>query len=314
MKVSVAIITYRHERYIGEALDGVLAQRGVDSLEVLVSDDCSPDGTRAVVESYIRRHPDLIRLRPIERNLGVGRNIVETLRACRGEYIAFLEGDDYWTRPDKLARQLALLEARPDASFCYHRVNAVADDDRRVLYELPGPQRRQAEIEARDLTQENPVSLSSVMMRRSMLPDFDETAYAQKILDWPLLLLLASRGKGLYLDELMGCYRWHATSVHTSLSPEGRMRDCGAGLKWVLPRVPESIRSDLAETVARHHYARMGELERLGRLPEARAELWNCSRTHFQAGQWWRPHLLRSFVRLNLPFLRLRKSRGKAGG
>ena len=103
MKVTVLVMTYNHERFLSQALDSVVEQRVGFDHEILVSEDCSTDRTRDIVVAYSRRHPD--RIRPIlsETNLASNEIVARGIRAARGEYLALLDGDDYWTSPHKLA-------------------------------------------------------------------------------------------------------------------------------------------------------------------------------------------------------------------
>ena len=118
--VSVYMITYNHEKFIAQALDGILMQEVDFPYEIVIGEDKSTDRTRAVVCEYQRRHPDKIRLHLSRENLfrqklaGLG-----PLAACRGKYIAMCEGDDYWTDPQKLQKQVAVLEAEPEVSFVF---------------------------------------------------------------------------------------------------------------------------------------------------------------------------------------------------
>ena len=122
MRLSVAMITYNHERFIAQALESVLAQRVNFDYEIIVGEDCSTDGTRAIVMDFHRRYPGGIVPLLREKNIGGARNIELTLAACRGHYLAMSEGDDYWTCEDKLQRQVDFLDANPDYAICCHRV------------------------------------------------------------------------------------------------------------------------------------------------------------------------------------------------
>src|SRR5579864_5044611 len=106
MKLSVMMITYNHERFIAQALDSILAQQVNFDYEIVVGEDCSADGTRAILMDFHRRYPSRIVPFLRDRNMGAMPNFESTLRACRGQYLALLEGDDYWTSPDKLQRQV----------------------------------------------------------------------------------------------------------------------------------------------------------------------------------------------------------------
>ena len=100
-KVSVRIVTYNHERFIGQAIDSVLMQTVNFPYEIVIGEDCSTDNTRRIVMDYRDRYPDKIRLLLHEQNVGQHANIMRTEAACRGRYMANLDGDDYWTDPCK---------------------------------------------------------------------------------------------------------------------------------------------------------------------------------------------------------------------
>src|SRR5438093_892048 len=86
-KVSVAMVTYNHEKFIGQAIENVLAQRTSFPIELVIGEDCSTDRTREIVESFARKFPNIVRLLPIAPNMGPGRNFIRTLQACTGDYI-----------------------------------------------------------------------------------------------------------------------------------------------------------------------------------------------------------------------------------
>src|ERR1017187_10207934 len=94
-KVSVLMITYNHEKYIAQAIESVLMQKTNFPFELVIGEDCSTDGTGAIVAEYSRKYPEIIRAHLRERNLGALENFRALFRACRGKYLALLEGDDY---------------------------------------------------------------------------------------------------------------------------------------------------------------------------------------------------------------------------
>jgi glycosyltransferase involved in cell wall biosynthesis len=111
--VSVAVATYGHEDYIGRCLQGILRQRTSFPFEVVVGTDCSPDGTDAIVRDYACRFPDVVRGLFRDRNIGAHANHRDILRSARGKYLAICDGDDEWTDPCKLQKQVDVLEADP---------------------------------------------------------------------------------------------------------------------------------------------------------------------------------------------------------
>jgi len=129
-KVSVLMTTYNHERFIAQAIESALMQQTDFDYEIVIGEDSSTDRTREIVIGYQKRYSDKIRLSLSERNLGnFGKpNFVRTLQACRGQYIAMLEGDDYWTDPLKLQKQVDFLDNHPECAICFHNVEVLAED------------------------------------------------------------------------------------------------------------------------------------------------------------------------------------------
>jgi len=121
--VSVAMITYNHEPFIREAIEGVLMQQTTFPYELVIGEDCSTDRTREICIEYRQKHPDKIRLLLNDKNLGMMPNFIQTLNACSGKYIALCEGDDYWIDTMKLQKQVDILEYDPQIGICYTDVD-----------------------------------------------------------------------------------------------------------------------------------------------------------------------------------------------
>ena len=112
------MITYNHDRYIKEAINGILSQKTNYNYELIISNDCSPDDTDSVIKEIIRVHPEGKRIRYFnqKKNLGITPNFLFTLKEAKGKYIALCEGDDYWTDENKLQAQVDFLENNPTYS------------------------------------------------------------------------------------------------------------------------------------------------------------------------------------------------------
>jgi hypothetical protein len=124
-RVSVAVLVYNHSAYLAQALDSILAQQVDFPFELLIGEDCSTDDSLEIALRYQRSHPDVVRILTADRNVGVFRNARRLLDATRGEFIASLDGDDYWL-PGKLERQVSFLDAHAGCSAVY--ANAIAID------------------------------------------------------------------------------------------------------------------------------------------------------------------------------------------
>jgi glycosyltransferase involved in cell wall biosynthesis len=231
-KISVLMITFNHARFIRQALDSVLAQKTDFSCEAVIGDDASTDGTGAIIAEYAEKFPDQIRLLRHTQNIGMNANFADTLAACRGEYVAVLEGDDYWTDNAKLTRQAGFLDDHPDCVNCFHNV-VVFSDDANALVEgyHAQPDGRQlmcapdlpARLSQNDLLKRNYIPTCSVMFRRSSVGQLPPWFTKLHLGDHPLHILCTEHGPAAYLPEVMGAYRLHSSSVWSGKSQLHRM-------------------------------------------------------------------------------------------
>jgi len=215
--VSVWMITYNQERYLAQAIESVLMQETTFPFEIVIGEDCSTDATRDLCLKYREKFPDKIRLVLHDKNCGLVRNFWETLQECQGKYVAQLEGDDYWTDPQKLQKQVDLLETHPEHAFCYHFFDTVSDAGE-VLVEpklildgkdLPANLTTQSIIDAKW----SPVQTLTLLFRRKAFSEMPSWIYKMPIFDWPLHFYLSRSGTGVLLNRNMACYRSHATGV-----------------------------------------------------------------------------------------------------
>lgn len=126
--VSVAMIAYNVSKYLGEAIESVLMQKTNFKVELVIGEDCSTDKTREIALSFQTKYPETIRVLLPEKNLGLTPNSVATQNACRGKYIALLDGDDYWTDENKLQKQVEFLEQNPEFSASGHQAERIFED------------------------------------------------------------------------------------------------------------------------------------------------------------------------------------------
>ena len=122
LMVSVDMITYKHEAYIAQAIEGVLMQETNFEYDLIIADDCSPDKTEEIVKNIIATHPKghIIKYFRHEKNIGMQANGLFAVQECKGKYIALCEGDDYWTDPLKLQKQVDFLEENPSYVMSFH--------------------------------------------------------------------------------------------------------------------------------------------------------------------------------------------------
>ncbi|WP_303312084.1 glycosyltransferase [Hymenobacter sp. BT730] len=217
-KVSVCCITYNHERFLRQAIDSALMQEANFDVEIVIGEDCSTDSTRAIVQEYQRLYPERVKALLPAANLGIMPNLMATLAACTGEYIALLEGDDFWTDKHKLALQVEILDSRPDCVLCIHDAETFADDGsiQTTLFSTTFPDMLSPErpiISQKDIIVQGwGIPTASMLFRRSalQLPDWYVKVYSG---DYTLQLLLTQHGNIYYLPRVMSKYRHHQDSV-----------------------------------------------------------------------------------------------------
>lgn len=215
--VSVRLMTYNHERFIADALSGILMQKTDFEYEIVVGDDCSTDATLHLVREFQGANPGKIRILPRETQLGRLRNFIDILANCRGKYVALLDGDDYWTDPLKLQKQVDFLEAHSECVICFHKIVAFHEDGNRERYYNPPHDFREIST-LDDLLIKNFIQTCSVVFRNGLIQELPDWFYTLRMGDWPLFVLLAQHGKIGFMDELMAAYRIHTGGIWSEAS------------------------------------------------------------------------------------------------
>ena len=230
MKVSVLMTTYNHERYIAQAIESVLMQQVNFPYELIIGEDASTDRTREIVLEYQKQYPNVIRalLRDREasdrdraRGLGGKTNFVEAFKACCGDYIALLDGDDYWIEPHKLQAQVEFLTNHPDFAICFHNVERFYEDGTQPPSNGCPPNQK-AISTIQDLLALNFIHSSSCMFPRGLFKEFSDWFLTAPFGDWPIYVFNAQHGKIGYIDEVMGAYRIHSQGEWSSKSNKQR--------------------------------------------------------------------------------------------
>lgn len=219
MKVSVLLPTFNHIAYIHQALESVLCQKTNFDFEIVIIEDCSTDGTREIVIEYAKRYPDKIRLQlsPVNRFSNI--NIMNGVETACGEYLAFLEGDDYWISPEKLQKQVDFMDSHPEYVFTWHTVEVV-DGDGKWLSTFRNPLSRTARTIEDFLIHYPEPATGSVMIRNSFqIPQWYKSC---PVGDYPLWVIALQHGKARFMDEVLAAYRIHAKGAWSGRSEVGR--------------------------------------------------------------------------------------------
>lgn len=267
--VSVVLLTYDHEPYVAQAIESVLAQETDFPVELIISEDYSTDGTRALVLEHAARHAERVTVLLSSVNQNDNEVITRAYARARGEFVAYLDGDDYWTAPHKLQTQVDLLRARPRLSGCFHAVDVI-DTAGRVL-------RREAliaeQVSTDDLLGHNPIRSPSAVLRRSALGPLPAWLLDVPYTDWPLYLLAAQWGPIGYVDECMAAYREHAGGVWTGATATRQVEMTLAMYETVLPHLGSGLRRRARRYEAAWWAELARALEAEGRLGDAASAL-----------------------------------------
>jgi glycosyltransferase involved in cell wall biosynthesis len=226
------MVTYNHEPYIAQAVESALAQQTTFPVEIVIGEDHSTDRTREIVRDLQRDHRKKIRLLLHPKNLGGAANVAATYDECRGKYVALLEGDDYWTNPHKLQRQVEALDAHPHWSACFHQSRRVFTDSLRKPELFPEEwTKNEATID--DLFRVNFIGTCSLVFRNRIFGPLPEWHARITPGDWAISLLCADRGPIGFLPEVMADYRIHSQGLWTQKSQEFRIRETLRMLSFV---------------------------------------------------------------------------------
>lgn len=206
--VSVVMITYGHEKYIEKSINGVLSQVLDGKIELLISDDRSPDNTENIVNKIITEHPNGSWIKYIKHseNKGAIPNFAWSISQAEGKYIAICEGDDYWTDPLKLQKQINFLDHNEDYSICFHHVDEVDENGKLISEKIVQSEIEEKDYTIDDLSKGNFIHTPSVVFRKNVqkLPDF---FIFSPLGDYPLHMINASYGKIKYFPDTMAVYR-----------------------------------------------------------------------------------------------------------
>ena len=222
--VSVCCITYNHASFIRKCLDGFLMQQTDFPIEILIHDDCSTDGTTEIIKEYAAQYPDLIFPLYEEENQyqqgKAGEIDLYNYNRARGKYIAYCEGDDYWTDSLKLQKQVDFMESNPEYSVCWHRSKQyiiesgefIEDNGSKILHDKDGVDVNLDTYFSQWYTQ--PLTM---VFRRDLYDNSWRKQY-ELYRDEHELYHLLKKGKGYLFSFFGGIYVRHSGGIYTSLS------------------------------------------------------------------------------------------------
>ena len=241
--VSVAVITYNQVSYIAQAIEYILQQETGFPFELVIGEDCSTDGTREKVEEFQQKYPDMIRIVTSERNVGITRNYYRTEKACRGKYIAYCEGDDFWHNPCKIEKQVGLLESHPECGLVCsdYDLHRVVSGKRIECVNRHLGRGESPNLTFHDVMEgRSGILTCTVVVRRDVLEqvvDSDPALYqneALSIVDTQRWAEISHLTKVFYIDESLATHNLLEESVSQSKNKAKRLRYDIAGTEVML--------------------------------------------------------------------------------
>lgn len=305
--VSICCLTYNHEAFIKDALEGFLGQRTDFDFEILVYDDASTDRTADIIREYARREPERIRPLLQEENQ-YSQGVTNPSGAfnfprARGKYIAMCEGDDYWTDPDKLQRQVDYLESHPGCSLCIHSARILTVDgsrsDRRMR-----PYRGNKRIRPEQVIDKACGYATASMVFPSRLVKSLPSYYTDcPVGDIPLQLLAAAEGYGYYIDRDMSVYR---VGVAASWTAQGKQGDYAEKQKRYQEQMKRTYQEFDKATGRRFHEAAKSAARRIWFLTKVNTRCYDVV-TDRRYQNYYRELTLRTrfYIRMEIWFPRL---------
>lgn len=248
-KVSVFMMVYNHEKYIKEALNGILMQKCNVDYEIVIGEDCSTDESRNIILEFSKQFPGKFKLLLHNSNIGAQKNQLAVLENCTGQYIAMCEGDDYWTDPLKLQKQVDFLEANPDYALCFHKVSILQEG---VVKEDTITAKVPETTTIDDLAKGNYIHTCSVVYRNNLFAELPEYFKESPVGDYFLHLLNARYGAIKCIDEIMGVYRVHGTSVWSSKTQKQQELLWVPFLENIKPNFNKEVQGILNTQIARY--------------------------------------------------------------
>lgn len=224
MKLSVFVVTYNQEKYIQQCLDSILMQQVNFDYEIIIGEDCSTDNTPQICDEYAQKYP-FIHIYHHPKNLGIAKNWEFVLNHCTGDYVAMIEGDDYWIDSNKLQTQVDWLDEHPEYVITSTNIKVVCEEgmnDAEEWFKV----RHEGDVSLKEYIFPGICHTSSVVMR-NITRNIRYPSYVY-ITDTYTFLLVAQQGQAYHFDQKMSVYRRHTNNTTVN----DKYNDILSTIKW----------------------------------------------------------------------------------
>jgi glycosyltransferase involved in cell wall biosynthesis len=219
MKLTILIITFNQEKYIAECLESVINQKTPVETEIIVCDDCSSDRTVLKAYNILKQASCSYKILKNDQNIGISKNYQIGFRECKGEFIAVIEGDDYWTDPDRLIKHITFLESHKECVMSFNRFVYYYEDLKRFVTPEWNNDENFEYITSSQMAGGNCIgNLSACVFRNSEIRKLNQDFFSMEIADWILGMALGQFGLIGYLKDTMSVYRINPNGQWSKMS------------------------------------------------------------------------------------------------
>lgn len=305
--VSVCTITYNHADYIRKCIDSVLAQEHDFKIEMIIGEDCSTDETGKIVQDYAQKYPDIIRIVTSENNVGAQPNALRTFSAAKGKYIALIEGDDEWTDTQKLAKQVKILESKPEIVMCYTgcAINDMHNPDSSSYFKEQKPAKI---LTGAEMLNKTVVPTCTVMYRNVIkpYPEWFKDVYGGAHF---LFYLLGKYGDMYYHDEVTALYNHHYKGMSRAIKRVEVEYNDSKYMYKIIEHYDND--PDIFKAVIERNLFSMNAMVLANEIGKARDIYNSLPLRKLLNYKEYRMHVINFFVKTYLPFLRNKKKNNK---
>lgn len=243
--VSVAMITYGHEEFLAQAIESIVNQKTDFPFELIIAEDCSKDRTREIALDYQKKYPNIIRIIYSENNVGASNNFARCLYACRGQYVAICDGDDYWNDVSKLQKQVDFLNNNSDYVVCYHDSAAVSGNGE-YLAESMFEGRSNLDFTNKQLIMFGYMPTSTILFR-NVIRELPVEYFKVTNGDAFLFSMLGNYGGAKYLDSISpAVYRIHAGGIWSGINQFEKNIKLSESYYWMSVYYDRILKHDIA--------------------------------------------------------------------
>lgn len=210
MKVSILLISYNQQEYINECVESILRQEVTFDVEIIAADDQSTDATPEIIAGLLKQSKFQHKILVDKQNLGISKNYQRGFAACCGEYIAVMEGDDYWDDPMRLAKHIAFLDENPKCVLSFNRLKRLYHEKNILKIQEWNHPKDVELITTSMMALKNRIgNLSACVFRKSALQKLKPEIYELGVADWMLGMAVGEHGTLAKFKEPMSVYRVH---------------------------------------------------------------------------------------------------------